>query len=284
MKYALCNEDSKVWEADEFHALPSSELARKRRNLICTECNSFAWFNKESSNGRAAFFSAHHEDNCDLKVEWVHADGELADATEEENTIDAGEDIIVRLDEEKGGDIDVTPVERPAEGASEGGRSFVKKGARRESSQQFTLRRILHRLRKSPDFRKSSKKITFLSNKDEVLISGAVKDIVTHFDDINVPEESDTETQFYWGPVASVGQTNEGRIWLNSSLAKQDVSVAIFEDIADEFKDRFNVEDLEEDLVGSYVLVAGKCWKAGSGKPIIWCGTPNYIFVRRYNQ
>ncbi|TOC19244.1 hypothetical protein CGJ90_22855, partial [Vibrio parahaemolyticus] len=84
---------------------------------------------------------------------------------------------------------------------------------------------------------------------------------------------------------ASARESSDGKIWLNSSSEYMSASVAIFEDIADDFKKLFEVDDLE-DLLGAHVLVAGNCYFSGEGegKPIIWCGTPNYIFVRKYKD
>ncbi|ENY70897.1 hypothetical protein G114_15833 [Aeromonas diversa CDC 2478-85] len=68
-------------------------------------------------------------------------------------------------------------------------------------------------------------------------------------------------------------------------MSYNSASVAIFEDIADDFMQFFEVDELD-DLLGAYVLVAGRCSysNGGEGKPIIWCGTKNYIFVKKYKD
>jgi hypothetical protein len=73
------------------------------------------------------------------------------------------------------------------------------------------------------------------------------------------------------------------KIWLNSSTSYHSASVAIFDDVADDFVEHYHIEDFE-DLAGAYVLVAGKCYFTGDGegKPVIWCGTPKYIALRKY--
>lgn len=284
MKYAFCINDQKKWEAEDFQRLPTIILKANRRALLCTECQGMAWFVKESSNGRAAYFSAHHEDDCELKVEWEYTDNELAEQTEEEDTVSAGTDIVVRLDEENGGQLEVTPVMLKPEGMGElGGRTFVRHGQQRESTQQFKLRMLLHRLRQSERFRESTDNITFLTSKENVLISGAIKDVVTYFDDIDVDAPDDEKEHFYWGPISFADKTPDGKIWLNSSTSKKDVSIAIFEDIAGNFTDLFEISDLEQ-LGGAFVIVAGRRLNATSGKPVIWCGTTNYIFVRKYSK
>lgn len=283
MQYARCTDDSQVWEAARFAVLPTAELESKRRNLVCDQCGEFAWFRKESSHGHPAHFCAHHRDDCDLRVEYVVVDESRNDATVAEGEVAAGDAIIVRLDQERGDQVDVTVVQpppTPSEG--EGGKTYIVRGAGRESFQHFTLRRILLRLVQSPDFRTSDRPIVFYKNEEEVLLRGPVRDIVASFADITREKHND-QVMFFWGPIASAGRTSDGKLWLNSSDRYQGVSVAIFEDIADEFLAIFGIDDLDE-LAGAHVLVAGRCYFAGTGKPVVWCASPKYIVVRRYRN
>lgn len=283
MQHAKCTSDGKVWEAFPFSQLEPSTLDSKRLSLLCAECGEFAWFRKESRHGHPAHFCARHDSECNLKVDYVTSDEQRDDVTSEEDQVSAGDTIIVRLDKEEGGEVEVKDVlAPPKEGQGEGGRTFIIKGKNRESSQQFTLRRILHRLVQSPTFRSSNSNIVFYKNAEDVMLSGQVSDIVCGFEDIAKNKHND-KTMFYWGPIASAKKTPDGKVWLNSGGQYRSVSVAIFEDIAKEFLSLFDVEELE-DLAGAYVLVAGRCHFTGNGegKPVIWCGTSKYIFVRKY--
>lgn len=283
MQYAKCTSDGNVWEAIRFSNLESNAIDSLRLNLICAECGEFAWFRKESRHGHPAHFCARHLPDCPLKVEYITAEGNRDDATLEEDQVSAGDTIIVRLDKENGGELEVNDVlGHPRDGLGTGGRTFVIKGKNRESSQQFTLRRILHRLVQSPTFRTSNSKIVFYKNSEDIMLSGDVAEVVCGFENI-IKERHDNKTMFYWGPIASAKNTPDRKIWLNSGSGYSSVSVAIFEDIAQEFLSLFDVEELEE-LAGAYVLVAGRCHFTGKGegKPVIWCGTSKYIFVRKY--
>lgn len=283
MQYARCTDDGRVWEAVHFAALPTQELEAKRRNLICVECEEFAWFRKESTHGHPAHFCAHHREDCNLRVEYVVVDEQRNDGTIAEGQVEGGDTIVVRLDQERGGDVDVTEVQTPpTPGLGEGGRRFIVQGGGRESSHHFTLRRILLRLVQSPDFRNSDRPIVLYKNEEEVLVRGAVRDVVAGFADVTRERYSD-RLMLYWGPIASAGKTPDGKLWLNSSDRYQSISVVIFPDIVDEFMTIFHIDDLDE-LAGAHVLVAGKCYFAGTGKPIIWCGSQKYIVVRRYRD
>lgn len=282
MQYAKCTDDGHVWEAVRFAALPSHVLEIKRNSLICAECEEFAWFRKESSHGHPAHFCAHHRDDCGLKIEYVVVDEPRNEASIAEGQVDSGDTIIVRLDKEKGGQVDVTQVQAPpVPGQGEGGRTFILKGAGRESAQHFTLRKILLRLVQSPDFRNSERQIIFYKNEDEALTRGPVRDVVASFADVTPTHHE--RMMFYWGPIASAGRTDDEKLWLNSSSRNKSVSVAIFPNIVNSFLELFELKDIDE-FEGAHVLVAGKCYYTGTGKPVIWCGNPNYIFVRRYRD
>lgn len=284
MQYARCVVDDQVWEAEKFAALPNDELEEKRRNLLCVECNEFAWFRKESTHGHPAHFCAHHSDDCDLRVDYIIVDDPLDDATIDEEQVDSGDTIIVRLDQEQGNDVEVAQVEPPANpGQGQGGRTHRLIGQGRETLQHFTLRRLLLRLVQSPKFRRSNTKVVFYRNEEDILIQGLVRDIVTSFDEID-PSLHDGETRLYWGPISSAKTTPDGKIWLNSSDNNNSTSIAIFEDIADQFLQVFNILDLDS-LMGAHVLTAGTCHiSKRTGKPTIWCGSPKYIIIRRYRD
>lgn len=283
MQYANCKSDGKVWEATNFSQLPLAELEAKRRSLECVECKQFAWFRKESTHGHPAHFCAHHADNCTLRVEYIVVDNERGDATQDESQVDAGDAIIVRLDREQGQEVDVREVQPAGDpGGTTGGKRFIVGPASRESAQHFTLRRILYRLVQSPNFRESQSQIALYRNENEILIAGPVASVVFNFADI-LRERHHDQLMLYWGPIASAGRTKDGKIWLNSSPENKSASIAIFEDIAQEFLDTFQIDDLE-DLAGAHVLVAARCVVAESGKPVIWCGSEKTIVIRRYRE
>ncbi|MGD8116660.1 hypothetical protein [Vibrio sp. TRT 29B02] len=285
MDFARCTQDDSIWEVTTFSELNKDEIELKRRSLLCVECGEFAWYRRESRHGHPPHFCAHHDPECTLKINYISSDEHRDDATESVDEIESGDDIIVRLDQEQGGTLEVPQVPKsPLAGLGAGGKRYVLKDKSRRSSQQFTLRRILHRLVKSKNFRNSNSNIVFYRNSDEVMLKGHVRDIVIGFDQITKVAHHE-KTNFYWGPVASIGETKDGRIWLNSSSEYKSASVVIFADIVTEFMENFEIDDLD-DLLGAHVLVAGNCHFSGDGegKPIVWCGSTNYIFVRKYKD
>lgn len=281
MQHALHNEDQRVWEAAKFAALPPNELERMRRNLSCVECTQFAWFRKKSVHGHPAHFCAHHLDSCSLRVEYV-VSGERDGQGSESDQIASSESIVVRLDQEVGAAIASNVVQNPDHSDSWGmGTRYISQGGGREASQHFTLRRILYRLVQSPTFRGSNAQIALYRNEGEAIVQGGVNQIAVSFSEIT--RDHHGRTLMYWGPIASAGRTQDEKVWLNSSASNGSASVAVFEDIAEEFMRTFEVEDLE-DLAGAHVLVVGSCQFAGTGKPVIWCGSPKFVVVRKYRD
>lgn len=285
MQHARSMDDGKIWEASKFSQLPPGEIELKRRNLVCAECGEFAWYRKESAHGHPAHFCAHHIESCSLKVQYTVIDEPRNNATDLVDEVANGDGIIVRLDEEVGGEVDVNQVQ-PAPGPEQGGGGtrFVGVGTSRESNQHFTLRRILFRLVQSPAFRESDKHVAFYRNAENLLVEGQVRNVIVEFSEISRGVHHD-KILLYWGPIASARKTADGKLWLNSSDRHQGASVAVFEDIVAKFLLLFKIKDLEDEIAGSHVLVAGRCtYSQSTGKPVIWCASPTYIFLRRYRD
>lgn len=279
MQHALCITDDRVWEAEEFSKLKKYELDIKRNTLLCVECHEFAWFRKESKHGHPAHFCARHNPECGLKVNVV-VDGSRDPASEEEE-VSAGNTIVVNLEEEQGGELAVKPVMSPPQnGSGVGGRTFTIKGGFKESSQHFTLRRILHRLVTSPSFRESKNDLVLYKSPEEILISGPVQGIACGFE--NISRSHNDKRMLFWGPISSAKYGRDGILWLNSGVQYQSASVAIHPDIEKEFLKMFQIDDLE-DLAGAYILAASRCSFPENGKPTVWGVHPKYLFVRKYN-
>jgi len=281
MQYAM-GANGHVWEASAFSVLPQSQIDVEKLSLVCVECNEFAWFRKPSRHGHPAHFCAHHDVRCSLRVEYVVVGDPRSEPTIAEGQVTSGDAIIVDLGQEVGGAVDVATVQPAPDGGGEGGgRTFIVRGAHRESAQHFTLRRILLRLVQSPEFRSSATNIRLNSADGQTIVDGRVCDIVARFDEIP-PDRRPDLLGMFWGPIASVGKTSDGKLWLNSSDRYSGASVVIFDDIVDEFLKIFDIEDIA-DLEGAHVLVVGRC-TVRDGRPFIWCSSPKYIIVRRYRD
>lgn len=270
-----------VWSSRDFSALPAAEIERLRRSLECVECREFAWF-RSSSERVPAHFCAHHSDQCSLRVRYNVVPSD--DASDEDRAVQDNEGrIVIRLDQQRPRPMQHTPArvhDNDAGDVEFGGRTAYANG-RREGELQATLRLILHRLVHGRAFAESGRILTLYRNENELLIEGAVSDVVCGFDSIT-PDRHDS-LALYWGAVASAGRTQDGKVWLNFSSVRSGASVSIYEDISQDFLDSFGIDDLE-DLVGAHVLVFGRCFYAATGKPVVRCGAVKNIVVRRYRS
>lgn len=279
MQDARCTLDNQNWTAERFSRLPGNRLEVLRRHLVCLSCGQFAWFRRESAHGHPAHFCAHHLETCELRAVYTLSTDPRDEQTSEEGQLRAGDGIIVDLDDARpGGTVDV---QLPPDGAGGGGggRHHVLPYSG-DTTAHLTLRRLLHRLVASEEFRGSSRVVTIFRG-GEVYVQGAVRDVLVPFQRAEeVPPEINA---FFWGQIASVGLTNDGCLWLNSSATnpRGDTSIAIFDDVREQFMRAFEVGDIEE-LIGAHVLVGGRCRVAGTGKKTIWCGSVRNIVVRRY--
>jgi hypothetical protein len=126
MQYARSIDDGEIWEASKFSLLSIIEIESKRRNLICAECEELAWYRKESAHGHPPHFCAHHKEDCGLKVQYAVIDDTRQDGTDAVDQVADGDAIIVKLDEEQGGTVEVAEVPHAPDGTGgSGGTRFV---------------------------------------------------------------------------------------------------------------------------------------------------------------
>ena len=280
--WARCTLDNKVWEAQRFARLPDDELIRCRRNLICDQCRQQAWFKRASTHGQPPHFGAHHADGCEHRAEWRDSEHGRFAQSDEADSVESGGTIMVDLARDSDSDLGVSEVQPAPDAASPpGGRRYVKGDFQRTSKLQFSLRRTLHRLLRSPGFRESTDRIAVVSPGGETLVTGPVRQVAIALSSLTADNVVD-ERRLYWGAVTDAVRAKDGRLWLNTSGDRRAPSVAIHEDLVAEFLAGCKVEDLE-DFAGAHVLVIGRCTVSSKGKPTVWCGgSTRYIVVRRY--
>ena len=281
MQDALCTADNRHWTAEAFSQLPDEELQNLRTMLLCPQCKGPAWYRRESVHGHPAHFCAHHEEDCELKVHYRTIVDPRDDVTGETEEIQPGGGIYINLDDERPDGI-ATEVPPPPNGSGgSGGRTHAIAGENYSAS-QYTLKRLLYRLARSPDFQKSRSQIT-VHRDGETWIQGPINEVIIPLE--RAGDKQDERMVFFWGQIASVGMTADGRLWLNSQRSRSnDASIAIFDNIREDFINQFKIEDIEE-ICGAHVLISGRrIHRAPTGKLIIWCPSVRNIMLRRYRE
>lgn len=281
MNKAFCTIDEQEWGADAFYALPSTELQLKKRSLLCTECKGDAWFRRASYGNDAPHFCAHHQQNCSLGTSY-----EAVGQGNENKGLpasDADSGIVLDLGLTQSYNVDVQMALDTSEKTPQGQKLTGEKSADGGSLKypaHFTLKNLLYKLVQSKGRCYADQKVSF---KDQFFndLPGRGAELFVEF--INVAPWMDGARRIFWGFISDVGQTKDGKIWLNAGNIKSGLSVCINSEISGEFKEQFKVKTSLEELDGCHALIIGTCTYATTGKPMLRCGDLSYIVLRRYN-
>ncbi|HEJ7125214.1 TPA: hypothetical protein SMF65_002905 [Serratia marcescens] len=282
MDKAFCTIDEKEWSADAFYALPLSEIQLKRRSLLCIECKGDAWFRRSSYGNDSPHFCAHHQENCPLGTSY-EAVGE-GDENKGLPASDADSGIVLDLGLTQSYNIDVKPIVDDSDTTPHGQKFSGEKkinGGNLKYPAHFTLKNLLYKLVKSKGLCYTDKKVGFKEGDfNDLPERGA--ELFVEF--VNVEPWMDGARRIFWGFISDVGQTKDGKIWLNAGNIKSGLSICINKDVSDDFKEQFRVEKSLDELDGCHALIIGTCAYATTGKPILWCGDLSYIVLRRYKS
>ncbi|HBW0133636.1 TPA: hypothetical protein MEB37_003635 [Klebsiella aerogenes] len=277
---AFCTIDEKEWIADAFYALPLAEIQLKRRSLLCTECKGDAWFRRSSYGNDSPHFCAHHHENCSLGTSY-EAVGE-GDENKGLPASDAGSGIVLDWGLTQGYDINVKTAADNTETTPQGQKFTGEKtadGGSLKYPAHFTLKNLLYKLVQSKGLCYADKKVGF---KDQSFNDLPDRGGELFVEFINVAPWMDGARRIFWGFISDVGQTRDGKIWLNAGNIKSGLSICINSEISSEFKEQFKVKNSLDELDGCHALIIGTCTYATTGKPILWCGDLSYIVLRRY--
>lgn len=277
---AFCTIDEKEWSADAFYALSLAEIQLKRRSLLCTECQGDAWFRRSSYGNDSPHFCAHHQENCSLGTSY-EAVGE-GNENKGLPASDTDSGIVLDLGLTQSYDIDVKTAADTYENTPQGQKFTGEKtvdGGSIKYPAHFTLKNLLYKLVQSKGLCYADKKIGF---KDQFFNDLPDRGGELFVEFINVAPWMDGARRIFWGFISDVGQTRDGKIWLNAGNIKSGLSISINNEISNEFKEQFKVKKSLDELDGCHALIIGTCTYATTGKPILWCGDLRYIVLRRY--
>lgn len=254
MDVARCTLDGEKYYATVFAKLPTVDLQKKRRHLVCFECGWPAYFKKESVSGQGACFGARpHRSGCDMAA----PESERGDGGGDEQDIlrNAGNHIVLDLD--FGGAPNVHGVPGGGEdGGSRGGR-FTGTGARPDAHSRRRLGPILRNLIYSEQFRNSTQTIG-VPDRGPL----AIRDFFVGFEDIAAQHVE--RFRGYWGVVYDAKAGKDGSIWLNTGK-EDDLSVLLSSEQKIELYTRYGIKKLAH-LEGAHLLVLGTLMLSKNGK------------------
>ena len=270
MDTAFSTDDEHTYTAVEFSHLEPMPLERKRRHLICVECDFPAFFRKPSRSGRGACFGARpHREGCTLAA----TDNEIrlpGVGDDQDEAFNPGDRIIVELafggqDGEAHLDADERGPRRPR-----GGR-YVGEGGPRVAQMHRRLSTLLRTLVTAPNFRYSDQ-IIAVNNQAEL----PARDFFVHLSDVT--PQYGGQFRGYWGQLTDAREGADGVLWLNSG-GRADISFCLPPEHKRAVMERFRLEE-EEDFSGSYILVLGTLQVSRNGKKFCVIEDPALISLR----
>lgn len=280
MDVALCSIDGKEWEADKFWALGEKNIVTMRRNLKCPLCNGDAWFRKSSYGNKVPHFCAHHDEDCPNATNYEVIDD--GDGSGGQPAANPESGIILDLGLDKNYEVDVKSpeIKSPTPTGERRSGNDIKNGGGKDYPAHLTLKNTLYKLVRSDKLYLSDAKVTIPNIPIQGLPEKA-NELFVNFK--NVHEGYNGLNRIYWGFISDAGFTSDGKLWLNAGSRTDGLSVSINPDIAEEFRTYFHVDKSLDQLEGCHALIIGDCYYASTGKPVIWCGSLDYVVLRRYN-
>lgn len=268
MDVAKCTQDGFEYSAVKFAKLPVSEIAIKRRHLICIKCGARAIFVKEARSGQGPHFRARPHLDCALaapELEQGEGGGDDKDMLR-----NPGDHILLDLRygaaEQLNGDLGGA-----GEGGTRGGQHVGHGGGARAVSRR-RLRPVLKNLIFSEEFRDSDQTI-------ELPGVGVfrVHELFVNFSDIN--DAHVDRFGGYWGDIQDIREGKDGARWINTG-DQDDVSVLVGKDICSPFLSYHRVS--WERLEGMHFLVFGWLNRASKNQKL-WIRPRDIEFTAIYD-
>lgn len=245
-----------------------------RGNIICDKCLEKSWFVKGFSTEkyvRAPCFAAHHTDECENKIVLIVDE----DAPSITGMLSA---INVDLDKQRKQDIGVAVSQRKAKKESAWGtvRRYSNVGDYPENK---SLRQILTRLGRDPDFPPPDKLVRMVADGGRVVLEGVLAEhLVSQSEVLNATLG---EPKVFWGRINNVNRQGDC-LWLNCGNYKKEPSILVDDDdLEEQLVADFRLKDID-DLQGADFIVVGVAFQAANGKPYIKFGFTKYIAFRKY--
>ena len=272
MQVARCTEDHIIYTAAEFSRMHPNESDRKRRLLLCPECDGPAFFRNVSRNGRVPCFGARpHSNTCRLAAQDYERPA-CRDDEEQFAQTNSGNRIILdfnfgaRVRSDCAEVFEHTPNLNGSDrygGHSE--RDIVR-------IQRCRLSSILRKLSASPLFGQSDQVIEIPQYCERTAQAFFVSLLATTNDYAGL-------FRGYWGFLSDAKFALDRSLWFNSG-GSDNISFCLGAQHVDEFRQRYCVEDLE-DLAGADILVIGTPQIARNGKLFCLIDNLAYMALRR---
>lgn len=255
MQRAQCGD--RIYDATDFEQLPEGEREALKPVLTCVTCGVKATFRRRARNGRAANYSAQHEEGC--KEDSRREDSEVSGDLEEVPAVwNDGEELVLRRDKPAGGThVDGTPTGS----SSRVGQTHVGgRGEQRTHARSIGLAMLLLRLRTEPELSKSDRVL--------VLHDGSRTTIAEVCSPASRFRHLEGKQQILWGIISEASMSGRN-LWLNTGERASDrPAVLVRARHVDEVLDAAGTTDLAE-LHGRWFIVEGSFKLTVNGAPYV---------------
>ncbi len=274
MDFALCTINEHRYDIRSFNQLDEGIIGLLRQALICPTCRETAFYRRESRNGRAPCFGAHHSPGCELAAIQAQATATPAIAEESNRLLNDGQHLILDL---QFGAIQQTGTQNQLVTDITAEIGTTRRHSGSDSSDRSSRRRpggLLRNLIQNPEFARSDRTIE-VPNLGTI----SVRDFFVPFDQVN--ENYIGLIRGYWGRIPAANRSAfNSQLWLN--LCEDDpLSIPLRFDIEADLRRRYGLNRVE-DIVDRYALVIGTLKRSGRGRFYIPVDQANEISIRRY--
>lgn len=278
---ARCVVDGVTYTALDFSRLAAARVENLRRDLVCVSCDARAFFRHRSRDGRAACFGSN-----DHRLACPDATDRVSQSALADEAPLSGVDVI-RINVAP--DSSAPPRSRTPAAASEG-------PGRGGGAVTRSLRTLLRHILTEPAFLYSEARIRAAG-----LLDLPARTFFVRFEQIT--SQHVDQDRGYWGTVISYGwgkprgsprpeqardrrsgsddgeqrlESQTGRdLWLNAGPPREP-SVLVAHTYVAEFLDLHHLVS-PEDVVGSHLLVLGRCAQSSRGKSFIRPESPRHM-------
>lgn len=265
MKVAKCTSDERTYTTLDFSKLPPSEMATKRKRLVCPECGAPVFFRKASRDGQSAFFGAlaHHQgcslfliDNHGLESgqtnELEYRLGDSTKSSPDINILTSAEKALAEI-------IDNTALADSIQTVERSKPSLQIRPALKDLLEGLALIEFFNRQDQTPE--------------NEQVFFDVKKSLLLNFSDLD--QGISTVPLGYWGMLTDARLSSEGALWLNTG-GTDDLSCVIDNSMVDHFYKRYKLDD-EESLAGAYAIIIGRLQTSQRGKKYIKLESLDFI-------
>ena len=263
MQTARSNQNGAIYNAPSFGNLGPHELIQLRGLLSCPGCQGHSYYRRETRNGRAPCFCAHHDPDCEFAASSPMA---RPDTSGLDRFSPGVLDKPIVLDfayEGWDGGAQGTGRGRANSFEAKNQSGMMPRGSSAVSSHR-RLSTMMRNILEVPDFVQSPKTLYV-----QGIGQTRVCDFFVNFEQLNQTHLG--RLLGHWGALSRVGQGNSGELWLNTGNGESgDVSICVPARLVDALYERYAIRLGSAWEPESYfVLVAGTVHISQGGKPYI---------------